>query len=62
MLSHLKTTLHHLHEQSRFNHYNTCSQAARIRISKVLSDTARELNEHNRKGCQFISAINQFMN
>jgi glutamyl-tRNA reductase len=63
MLSHLKTTLHHLHKDPGYTLSRTiCSKTANTRIKKVLSETAKDLEIHNRKGCQFISAINQFMN
>jgi len=60
ILSHLKTTLHHLNSRPSVGPY-IGSDTANARIRKVLSHTARELNEHNRQGCQFITAINQFM-
>jgi len=63
MLSYLKTTLHHLHRDPGYPVGNSfCAQTASTRIKKVLSDTAKDLEIHDRKGCQFISAINQFMN
>jgi glutamyl-tRNA reductase len=63
ILNHLKTTLHDLDKQPGYHAgVRPRSETTNARIKKLLSDTARKLDEHNRKGCQFISAINQFMN
>lgn len=63
VLNHLKTTLHHLNMQPFYHSGQRAgSETTQARIKKVLSDTARKLDEHNRRGCQYISAINQFIN
>jgi glutamyl-tRNA reductase len=62
LLNHLKTTLHLLQNNPYYNPESTCTELADNRIKKVLSETARKLHVHNRKGCDYISAINQFMN
>jgi glutamyl-tRNA reductase len=63
ILKHLKTTLHQLHTQPCFQvRQHPSHESTNARIKKVLSDTARKLNQQDLKGCQYISAINQFMN
>jgi glutamyl-tRNA reductase len=62
LLNHLKTTLHHIHQHPCYNPESTFTELVDTRIKKVISDTARKLHVHNRKGCDYISAINQFMN
>jgi len=63
ILNHLKTTLLQLHTQPCFHSRERPShESTNARIKKVLSDTARKLKEQDLRGCQYISAINQFMN
>jgi glutamyl-tRNA reductase len=62
LLNHLKTTLHNLHKHPHYSPVTSCSEIADTRIKKVLSDTARKLHLYDRRGCDYISAINQFMN
>lgn len=63
VLNHLKTTLLQLHQDPSANvHTGTCMDKVNLRIKQVVSDTAKKLEVKDTKGCDLISALNQFMN
>lgn len=63
VLKDLKAKLHEIHTYSSTLHPNvSCSrETLDIKIQQVVNETAGKMKATNWKGCQYISAINEFM-
>jgi glutamyl-tRNA reductase len=62
MLKQLKLTLKELYSHpSYFNPTTTCSKKLDIQIQRVLNETAGKIKVQNRRGCQYIAALNDFI-
>ena len=62
MLKDLKHKLKEIHNYSLpQQNVSVCCEAVDIKIQKVVNETAGKIKTDNQKGCQFISAINEFI-
>ncbi len=61
MLKDLKHKLKEIHTYSLLQNTSACCEAVDIKIQKLVNETAGKMKTDNQKGCQFISAINEFM-
>jgi glutamyl-tRNA reductase len=62
MLKDLKTKLKEIHSHSINLHTTpSCDRTLDIKIQRVLNETAGKIKMDNQRGCQYISAINEFM-
>lgn len=63
MLKDLKVKLKALYAQSLYYHNTTvtCPKTIDVQIQRVLNDTAGKIKLQNRRGCQYIAAINEFI-
>lgn len=63
MLKDLKVKLKELYAQSLYyqDATITCPKTMDIHIQRVLNDTAGKIKLQNRRGCQYIAAINEFI-
>jgi glutamyl-tRNA reductase len=61
MLKELKHKLKEIHQFSAKNTSLDYSNAVDIKIQKLVNETAGKMRADNQKGCQYISAINEFM-
>ena len=63
MLKDLKVKLKELYAQSLYygDTTITCPKTIDIHIQRVLNDTAGKIKLQNRRGCQYIAAINEFI-
>ena len=61
MLKELKHKLKEIHQFSVKNTSLDYSDAVDIKIQKLVNETAGKMRADNQKGCQYISAINEFM-
>ncbi|GAC1418346.1 MAG: glutamyl-tRNA reductase [Flavisolibacter sp.] len=63
MLNHLKIKLKELYDHPLNSHrvQNACSKTIDSQIQRVLNDTAGKIKIKNQRGCQYISAINDFI-
>ncbi len=63
MLKHLKIKLKELYEHPLNGHriLNACPKTIDSQIQRVLNDTAGKIKIKNQRGCQYISAINDFI-
>lgn len=61
MLKDLKHKLKEIHQSSAKNIPLTCCEAVDMKIQKLVNETAGKMRADNQRGCQYISAINQFM-
>lgn len=61
MLKNLKSKLHEIHNYSLLQDASVCCDAVDIKIQKLVNETAFKMKTDNQKGCQFISAMNEFM-
>ncbi len=61
MLKNLKHKLKEIHNYSLLQNATVCCEAVDIKIQKVVNETAGKMKTDNQKGCQFISAMNEFM-
>jgi glutamyl-tRNA reductase len=61
MLKDLKHKLKEIHQFSAKNTSLDYSDAVDMKIQKLVNETAGKMRADNQKGCQYISAINEFM-
>jgi len=63
MLKDLKVKLKELYAQSLYFQDTTvtCPKTIDVQIQRVLNDTAGKIKLQNRRGCQYIAAINEFI-
>jgi glutamyl-tRNA reductase len=61
MLKDLKSKLKELHAHPHYTQNITCPKKLDVHIQRVLNDTAGKIKVKNQRGCQYISALNQFI-
>ena len=61
MLKDLKYRLQKIHNSSSLQNSTVYCEAVDIKIQKLVNETAGKMKTVNQKGCQFISAINEFI-
>lgn len=63
MLKQLKTKLKELHTHPSYsNPTTTCPKKLDVQIQRVLNETAGKIKLQNQRGCQYIAALNDFIN
>lgn len=62
MLKDLKLKLKELHAHPRYVQTTTCPKKLDTHIQRVLNDTAGKIKAQNQKGCQYLAALNEFIN
>jgi glutamyl-tRNA reductase len=62
MLKQLKTTLKELYAHPQYVQTATCAKTIDIHIQRVLNETAGKVKVQNQRGCQYLSALNNFIN
>ena len=63
MLKQLKTKLKELHTHPFYsNPTTTCPKKLDIQIQRVLNETAGKIKLQNQRGCQYLAALNDFIN
>jgi len=63
MLKHLKVKLKELYTHPSYsNPTTTCPKKIDIQIQRVLNDTAGKIKIQNQRGCQYLAALNDFIN
>lgn len=63
MLKQLKTKLRELHTHPSYsNPTTTCPKKLDVQIQRVLNETAGKIKLQNQRGCQYIAALNDFIN
>jgi glutamyl-tRNA reductase len=63
LLKELKTKLKEIHQEPIYIHETKidCQKKLDLKIQQVLNDTAGKIKIKNERGCQYISAINEFI-
>lgn len=61
MLKALKTTLKELYDRYHYTQTTTNSKIVDVQIQRVLNETAGKMKMQNQRGCQYISALNNFI-
>jgi glutamyl-tRNA reductase len=62
MLKQLKTTLKELYGHPLYVQTTTCPKKIEVHIQRVLNETAGKVKIQNQRGCQYLSALNDFIN
>lgn len=62
MLKQLKIKLKELYAHPLYVQTNTCPKKIDVHIQRVLNDTAGKIKIQNQRGCQYLSALNNFIN
>ncbi len=62
MLKDLKIKLKELHAHPLHVQSVSCPKKLDVHIQRVLNDTAGKVKAQNQKGCQYLAALNQFIN
>ena len=63
MLKHLKIKLKELHTHPSYsNPTTTCPKKLDVQIQRVLNETAGKIKLQNQCGCQYLAALNDFIN
>lgn len=63
MLKDLKVKLKELHAHPHYTQATTtCPKKLDVRIQRVLNDTAGKIKVQNSRGCQYLAALNNFIN
>ena len=62
LLKDLKIKLKELHTHPQYIHTTTCPNKLDVQIQRVLNDTAGKIKIQNQSGCQYIAALNDFIN
>jgi len=63
MLKHLKVTLKELYTHPSYSNPTiTCPKKIDLQIQRVLNDTAGKIKIQNQRGCQYLAALNDFIN
>jgi glutamyl-tRNA reductase len=62
MLKQLKTTLKELYAHQQYVQSISCPKKIDVHIQRVLNETAGKVKIQNQRGCQYLSALNEFIN
>lgn len=62
MLKQLKVKLKELHAHPQYVQTTTCPRTLDVQIQRVLNDTAGKIKVQNSRGCQYLAALNDFIN
>jgi len=62
MLKDLKVKLKELHAHPKYVQNTTCPKKLDVQIQRVLNDTAGKIKVQNSRGCQYLAALNNFIN
>jgi glutamyl-tRNA reductase len=63
MLKHLKVKLKELYTHPSYSNQTTlCPKKIDVQIQRVLNDTAGKIKIQNQRGCQYLAALNDFIN
>jgi glutamyl-tRNA reductase len=62
LLKNLKTKLKELYAHPQYTSSTTCPKTIDIHIQRVLNDTAGKIKIKNERGCQYLAALNDFIN
>jgi len=63
MLKHLKVKLKELYTHPSYSNQTTlCPKKIDVQIQRVLNDTAGKIKMQNQRGCQYLAALNDFIN
>jgi glutamyl-tRNA reductase len=62
MLKNLKLKLKELYTRPEYTSTTTCPKKMDIQIQRVLNETAGKIKIKNERGCQYLSALNDFIN
>ena len=62
MLKDLKVKLKELYAHPQYVQTSTCPKKLDTHIQRVLNDTAGKIKVQNQKGCQYLAALNEFIN
>ena len=62
MLKQLKVTLKELYGHPQYVQTTTCPKKIEVHIQRVLNETAGKVKSQNQRGCQYLSALNEFIN
>ena len=62
MLKQLKVKLKELYAHPQYVQTITCPKKIEVHIQRVLNDTAGKIKVQNQRGCQYLSALNNFIN
>jgi glutamyl-tRNA reductase len=62
MLKQLKVKLKELYAHPQYVQTITCPKKIDVHIQRVLNDTAGKIKLQNQRGCQYLSALNNFIN
>jgi glutamyl-tRNA reductase len=62
MLKQLKVTLKELYGHPQYVQSTTCPKKIDVHIQRVLNETAGKIKVQNQRGCQYLSALNEFIN
>jgi glutamyl-tRNA reductase len=58
----LKSTLKELYAHPHYVQTTTCPKKIDGHIQRVLNETAGKVKVQNQRGCQYLSALNEFIN
>lgn len=62
MLKDLKTKLKELHAHPQYIQTTSCPKKLDVQIQRVLNETAGKIKVQNSRGCQYLAALNNFIN
>ena len=62
LLKELKTKLKELHAHPQYVQTTSCPKKLDVQIQRVLNETAGKIKLQNTRGCQYLSALNNFIN
>jgi len=62
MLKDLKVKLKELHAHPQYVQTTTCPKKLDVQIQRVLNETAGKIKVQNQRGCQYLAALNDFIN
>lgn len=62
MLKQLKVKLKELYAHPQYVQTTTCPKKLDVHIQRVLNETAGKIKVQNQRGCQYLSALNNFIN
>lgn len=62
LLRDLKVKLKELHAHPLYVQTTSCPQKLDVKIQRVLNDTAGKIKVQNSRGCQYLAALNEFIN
>lgn len=62
MLKELKSKLKELYTHPQYVQTTTCPKTLDVHIQRVLNDTAGKIKVQNQRGCQYLAALNNFIN